>query len=54
MAEKQVLALSGKSRGVLRLEYGEELAFSLESPAYLREAEIWLLFTDRAWMILER
>ncbi len=54
MAEKQVLALSGKSRGVLRLEYGEELAFSLESPAYLRDAELWLLFSDREWMILDR
>ena len=54
MAEKQVLALSGKSRGVLRLEYGEELAFSLESPAYLRDAELWMLFSDREWMILDR
>lgn len=54
MAEKQVLALSGKSRGVLRLEYGEGLAFSLESPAYLRDAELWLLFSDREWMILDR
>lgn len=54
MAEKQVLALSGKSRGVLRLEYGQELAFSLESPAYLRDAELWLLFSDRDWMILDR
>ncbi len=54
MAEKQVLALSGKSRGVLRLEYGQELAFSLESPAYLRDAELWLLFSDREWMILDR
>lgn len=54
MAEKQVLALSGKSRGVLRLEYGQELAFSLESPAYLRDAELWLLFSDREWSILDR
>lgn len=52
MAENQVLALSGKSRGVLRLEYGKELAFSLESPAYLRDAELWLLFSDREWSIL--
>ena len=54
MAEKQVLALSGKSRGVLRLEYERErLAFSLESPAYLRDAELWLLFSDRDWVILD-
>ena len=42
MAESQILALSGKSRGVLRLEYGEELAFSLVSPAYLKDTELWL------------
>lgn len=54
MAEKQVLALSGKSRGVLRLEYEcERLVFSLESPAYLRDAELWLLFSDRDWVILD-
>lgn len=54
MAEKQVLALSGKSRGVLRLEYERErLVFSLESPAYLRDAELWLLFSDRDWVILD-
>ena len=55
MAEKQVLALSGKSRGVLRLEYERDrLVFSLESPAYLRDAELWLLFSDQDWVILDR
>lgn len=52
MAEKQILALSGKSRGVLRLEYGGQLGFSVESPAYLRDAELWLLFSDEEWSIM--
>lgn len=53
MAESQILALSGKSRGVLRLEYGEELAFSLVSPAYLKDAELWLIFSDGEYQVLE-
>lgn len=52
MAEKQILALSGKSRGVLRLEYGKKLGYAVESPSYLKDAELWLLFSDEEWSIL--